>query len=96
MSTSKTLLPLATAVERATGQHPHPSTLHRWRLRGIAGVKLSTVRVGGRRMCSVESVLQFLERVTAASDGETVGPETPRQRSRAIARAEQRAKELGV
>lgn len=50
----------------------HLSTVHRWRLRGNLGVKLETVRIGGKRLTSHEALNRFHERVTAAADGETV------------------------
>ncbi len=96
MSNGEKLLPLAAAVDEATGQRPHPSTLHRWRLRGISGVKLETVRVGGRRMCTVDSVRRFLAGVTSATDGEPVQARTPRQRERAIDRAEDELARQGI
>lgn len=98
MNSKENLLPLAAAVETATGQRPHPSTLHRWRLHGICGVKLETVRVGGRRMCTIESVRQFLVGVTAATDGEPMPTDsrTPRQRERAIDRAEGELERAGI
>ena len=76
------LYPLPEAYERATGFRPHPSTCHRHRLRGIQGVRLETARQGGRRLCSVESVLRFNERVTAAADGINLAPQTNRRASR--------------
>ena len=98
MDGTEKLFPVSSAVEQETGQRPHPSTLHRWRLRGIAGVKLETVRCGGRRLCSVESVQRFLDGVTAAADGEQPTPQTrtPRQRQVAIARAEKDVSEQGI
>jgi len=96
MSENEKLQPLPAAVEAATGQRPHPSTLHRWRLRGIAGVKLETVRCGGRRLCTIEAVRRFLNGVTAATDGEPVQTRTPRQRQRDIDRAEAELAEAGI
>ncbi|MEQ8211044.1 MAG: DUF1580 domain-containing protein [Lacipirellulaceae bacterium] len=85
----ETLLPLGAAVEKATGDRPHPSTLHRWRLRGVSGVKLPTVKVGGRRKTSIEAVRRFIEATTAAADGGSLPkPRTNRQREAAIAAAE--------
>ena len=95
MSDDEKLLPLATAVERATGQRHSPSTYHRWRQRGISGVKLETVRCGGRRLCSIESVRRFLREVTAATDGvPSPSPRTPRHRKRDIERAERELADL--
>jgi len=90
------LFPLAKAVERATGQRPHPSTLYRWRNSGIAGVRLETHRVGGRRMCTLESVRRFLDAVTAAAEGEqpTRQVRTPHQRRLDIGRVEKNLNDL--
>jgi len=98
MSSDEKLLPLPAAVKAATGQRPHPSTLHRWRLRGIAGVRLTTVRCGGKRLCSIESVRRFLEEVTAATDGPqpSTATRTNRQRQAAIDRADAKLDALGI
>ena len=66
----------------------HISTLHRWRLKGINGIKLESVLIGGRRMTSLEAVERFVHGVTAAANGERPPARTPRQRERAIERAE--------
>jgi len=98
MSSNEKLLSLPAAVEAATGQRPHPSTLHRWRLRGISGVRLETVRCGGKRLCSVESVRRFLDGVTAATDGpqHSTPARTNRQREAAIDRAERELDAAGI
>ena len=54
------------------GRRVHPSTLHRWRLRGTRGVKLETLLVGGTRYTSVEALNRFFAATTAAADGEPV------------------------
>ena len=90
------LLPLLSAVELATGQRPHPSTLHRWRLRGIRGIRLETVRCGGRRLTSVEAVRRFLAETTAAVDGASTPARTSRQRQAAIDRAEAELDAAGI
>lgn len=61
------LMTLDEAAKLLPGQ-PHVSTLHRWRGRGIRGVRLTTVRIGGRRYVSRTSLEQFAADVTAASD----------------------------
>ena len=75
---------------------PNLSTVWRWHLRGVRGVRLETFMWGGKRFTTVEALRRFQERVTAAADGGTERVETPRQRQRAIERAEQKAKDLGV
>jgi hypothetical protein len=96
MLTEETLLPYATAVERVTGQRPNPSTLHRWRIRGVKGVKCETILAGGRRMSSIPAVHRFFAGITAAADGTSPAPRTNRQREAAIARAEAELEKAGV
>jgi hypothetical protein len=61
------LLSLAEAARTLPGR-PDPSTLWRWRTRGIRGSRLSTVLVGGRRFVSRQALTDFVERLTKATD----------------------------
>jgi len=63
------LISLAAAPAEVPGR-PHSATLQRWRLKGLCGVKLETVLVGGRRFTSREALERFFNRVTAARDGQ--------------------------
>jgi hypothetical protein len=45
--------------------HPHVSTLMRWALRGVKGIKLETVVVGGRRFTSREAIQRFVSRLNS-------------------------------
>ncbi len=92
------LLKLLAAIEAATGQRPHPATVYRWHTRGIKGVRLVTVRLGGKRLCSVEAVLRFVQESTAAADGPQPGTiaRTSRRRAAAIAQAESELDSLGI
>jgi hypothetical protein len=56
---------------------PSPATLHRWRVRGLCGVRLETFLRGGRRFVNLSSIADFFERVTAARDG--CQPSSPNQ-----------------
>ena len=60
---TETLETLAEAA-RSLPSRPHPSTLHRWRLRGIRGVKLDTILIGGRRYTSREALQRFFAATT--------------------------------
>ncbi|QDS99937.1 DUF1580 domain-containing protein [Adhaeretor mobilis] len=82
------LFPLPTAYEKATGIRPHPATCHRHKTCGIKGVRLETIKCGGRRFTSVEAVQRFNAEITAAADGGLPKPRTERQRVTAIERAE--------
>ena len=53
------------------GNRVHPSTVHRWRLRGTRGVRLETILAGGTRYTSVEALNRFFAATTVAADGET-------------------------
>lgn len=68
------------------------STCWRWDKGGIRGHRLECFSLGGRRYTTREA----LERFVAATNGESVQAETPRQRERQIELAERRADELGV
>lgn len=57
---SEKLYPVREAVERVTGTRIHPSTVHRWRLNGLQGVRLETMKVAGRRMCTLSAVREFI------------------------------------
>ncbi|HTQ40768.1 MAG TPA: DUF1580 domain-containing protein [Pirellulales bacterium] len=74
----------------------HVSTLHRWRLRGIKGIKLETAVVGGRRYTSREALSQFSAAVTAARDGLPPPIRTPHQRDKAIKQAERDLEKAGI
>lgn len=57
------LISLAEAQALLPG-HPHLSTLWRWRKRGIGGVRLDTIRVGGRRFVSLKQLSGFIAAIT--------------------------------
>ena len=92
---NESLVSLTDAAKSLPGR-PNITTSWRWRNRGVRGIKLETVLIGGRRMTSREALSRFFAATTAAADGEPIHSETPRQRERAIDRAEKRAQELGV
>ena len=67
--------------------HPiHIATLHRWRLRGVRGVRLRTWLVGGVRVTTESAVNEFLERLN--NPGLPPDAPTPSGRAREIAAAE--------
>jgi len=85
---TETLVTLIQASQLLPG-HPHISTLHRWRMRGVQGIKLETCRVGGRRFTSREALDRFCAATTAAAaDGGPCPVRTPKQRQRDIEAAE--------
>ena len=92
---SETLLSFSQATKGLPGR-PHLSTLHRWRLRGIRGVRLETCMVGGRRYTSREALQRFSDAITAAATGERAPCRTSRQRRRDIDAVERDLNEAGL
>lgn len=85
---------------QAAGQHipgrgcPHVSTLHRWRLKGVRGVKLETVLVGGTRYTSDEAIARF---VAAQNADESPAPSiSPSQRQRQSEAARKELAKIGI
>ncbi|MCC9608553.1 DUF1580 domain-containing protein [Blastopirellula sp. JC732] len=83
---SESLLSFAEAARRLPGR-PNISTLHRWRLHGIRGVKLESALIGGRRYTSVEALERFSMRMTSVAEGKPIPLRSERQRQKAIDRA---------
>lgn len=79
----QTFMPLCKAIEQASGFRPHLTTALRWCTRGARGRKLRSVLLGGRRMTTVEAVLDFMH-VDQTTD---VDLEKPADRSNAIGKA---------
>ena len=46
------------------GRRVHLSTLYRWISRGVAGVQLEALKLGGTTVTSVEALQRFAERIT--------------------------------
>jgi hypothetical protein len=76
------------AASKTLPSKPNISTIHRWRLKGIRGIKLETVLIGGRRHTSVEAIERFAAATTAVANGDSVPVRTSRQRERAVRDAE--------
>lgn len=88
---------LLTFHDVARQYNVHLSTCHRWRLRGVNGIRLETVRMGGKRVTSRQAVERFFAATTASVDGESTAPASaPHDRSAAIARAERELEQAGI
>lgn len=74
-------------------RHPDLSTLYRWAMRGIGGVRLETIRVGGVMCTSREALQRFFNRDQAG-----VSPPQPAisPGSSELARIEKRLAEKGA
>jgi hypothetical protein len=89
------MLTITSAARELPGK-PHVSTLWRWINRGVRGVRLSTIMVGGTRYTSREALQTFCEATTAAADGTATPSRTSKQRQRDIDRAERELSEAGI
>jgi Protein of unknown function (DUF1580) len=76
---------------------PHTATIWRFIQRGIRGVKLETLLCGGKRFSSLEALQRFVERTTAAADGDSLPiASTPSHRRRAHEKACRELDEVGI
>jgi len=69
---------------RDHGRHVHPSTVWRWTKRGIRGVRLEIVKIGGSTYTSQEALQRFSDRLSRAdsnqaSNSTSAEPEIERQ-----------------
>ena len=53
-------------LPKRSGKRPHIATLYRWAKHGVRGVRLETVKVGGRVCTSVEALGRFIEETNPA------------------------------
>ena len=83
------------------------STVWRWSLRGVHGIRLETLKVGGTLCTSVAALQRFFDAVTERDNPTPASPfsspagqmwlrRTPAARRRAIAEAERRLDEAGI
>lgn len=56
-----TLQDAADDVASFIGRRPDKTTMYRWCLRGVRGVKLEHVRLGGRIITSRQAITRFIE-----------------------------------
>ena len=93
-TSTETLRPFQSAGSHIPGNRSvHISSLHRWRLRGVRGVKLETVLVGGTRYTSDEAISRF---IAAQNADQSVPSITPHQRQRQSEAARKELEKLGI
>ena len=63
--------------QKKTRKRSHPSTFQRWRSRGVHGVRLESILIGGERYTSEEALQRFFAAITAAADGQPVESYAP-------------------
>ena len=64
----ETLLSLRLAAENFPGGPKSVQTLRNFCMRGVRGVKLESIKLGGRRATSREAIVRFVNRVTEAAN----------------------------
>jgi hypothetical protein len=100
--TNEQLLPIRDVSRqlpaRPNGKRLHVSVIYRWTMRGIRGIVLESVRIGGTRYTSREALQRFADRLSNPSTDRTPTlPSGTLTRQRQIARAQRAvAKELGL
>jgi hypothetical protein len=72
----ETVLTLRAASASLPGR-PHISTLHRWRMRGVRGIRLETCLIGGVRHTSREALQRFADATTRNYERSTGAQATP-------------------
>ena len=74
---------------RRSGKKIHRSTSFRWAQRGIDGIRLEVLSIGGTKFTSLEALQRFFDRLSAVADGMPVAPQarTSNQRERAATKA---------
>lgn len=91
MDASEKLISLAQATHHVPNR-PTVRTVWRWHLIGVDGVRLETVKVGGRRYTSEEALERFYRRLTNPTESH---PTDSSRRAREIREAEAELQEAG-
>lgn len=94
IDTEREQLRLLTKASADVPGNPHVSTLIRWWQRGVRGVRLETILVGGRRYTSIEAVQRFITRLSESPASHY--PPLSRQRQREIDDVERRLDDEGI
>lgn len=89
------VFPVSEAPKHIPGR-PSQASVWRWVLKGVGGVKLESILIGGKRFVSAEAIQRFCDRRTAAADGVAPPVRTSRRREREIAAAERELAESGI
>jgi len=75
-------------------ENRHVSTIHRYRLRGVRGIKLETILIGGIRYTSEEAIQRFIDSLNSA--GSPAPAISPAQRQRQSEAARVALQEMGI
>lgn len=92
---SENIITLAEACRRVPPDGVSTATMARWIQRGVRGVKLETIVIGGRRLTSVESLSRFFT-AQNATDAPSAPVITATQRRRQSEAARTELEKMGV
>jgi hypothetical protein len=76
--------------KRPNGRRLHTSAVYRWLSRGVRGVVLESVKIGGTTYTSKEAMARFAERLSGAATQPRQTPKPPHSRQLEIERAAKR------
>jgi hypothetical protein len=77
------------------GRPTHVATVHRWATRGIRGIRLEAVRIGGCLYTSREAMQRFAERLTTNGTPQSDGSMPPAC-GKSAAVVDEKLRELGM
>lgn len=78
----------------AKTQGIHTATVWRWCTKGVKGITLESVAIGGRRFTTSQAFQRFVQATNSASPAAQI-PATPHQRQQAIKAAEKALAQAG-
>ena len=79
---------------RPSGRRVHISAVYRWMSRGIRGVVLESVKVGGSTYTSMEALQRFADRLSAGGGPESKGEMQGAARERQLQQVAERLNEV--
>jgi len=80
------VFPLAKGREFVPGGPVNLSPLYRWAFKGVRGVRLETICIGGARRTSREALERFFQATTKAADAMLATPAGPAEKRQAKVR----------
>jgi len=96
--TSANIIPLCEVPNhlptRPNGKKIHISAVYRWISRGVRGICLEVIRIGGRTYTSTEALQQFADRQTKSGQQTSENQNTTKSRQKQIDQAARQAKKL--
>lgn len=79
---------------RPNGKRVHISAVYRWILRGVHGVRLESIRIGGTTYTSTEALQRFADQLGRPGHGSLQPTITTATRRKQIERAEREVKAI--